>query len=274
VARHAQGRPHLAEPGGRAVKTLDAQDVRLLKQVIQLELDAVREGAGLDAVILMGADGRIFASSMPRALAAREFALMQRVKAQIPSLAAALRRQRLRLQVQSFDEGSVVVAEVAKGSYLGALKAEGGSLRAMDPVLERLQVACRVLDHLLKERGFSDDELRGEPEPVRAELKALSYKLFREAYDTTKTARKNREVAQFMRGRIRDRLGPGMVDEVMDVTYNELGVTERFMNDALWPRFIETVVEKHVRRELGDIVADVCKKTWTRDVQRMVDSFV
>lgn len=274
MARKAQGRPHLKEDGGRAVKSLEAQDVRLLKRVLQIELDSVRGDTGLDIVLLVGSGGRIFASSMPTSLGAREFALMERVKAQVPSLAAQARRQRVRLQVQSFEEGSVVVAEVGRGSFLAALRADGSSVGAMDSVLGKLTVACQVLDHLLKERGFAPDEVRGLPEDVQGELKALSYRLFRDAYDTTKTARKNREVADFLRGRIRDRLGAGLVDEVMDLTYNELGVTERFMNDQLWQRFIESVVEKHVRRVSGDIVADVCAKTWSRDVQRMVESFV
>lgn len=274
MARRAQGRPHLKQDGGPAVKSLEAQDVRLLKQVIQLELDAVRSDTALDIVLLMGAGGRIFASSMEAALGAREFALMERVKAQVPALAAALQRQRMRLQLQSFEEGSVVLAEVGRGSFLVALRAEGPSVASMDPVVGRLEVACQVLDHLVKEKGFSDEEVRALPEPVRKELKALSYRLFREAYDTTETARKNRQVAVFLRERIRDRLGAGLVDEVMGVTYNELGVTERFMNDQLWQRFIESVVEKHVRRAAGDIVADVCAKTWSRDVQRMVESFV
>jgi hypothetical protein len=274
MARQAQGRPHLAEAGGRAVKSLEAQDVRLLKQVLQIELDTVRVQAGVDIVLLIGGGGRILASSMPTTLPPRGFALMERVKAQVPGLAAALRRQRLRLQVQSFEEGSVVVAQVGSGTYLAALKADGSSVAAMDAVIGRLTVACRVLDHVLRQKGFAEDDMLNEPEAVRAELKALSYRLFREAYDTTKTARKNREVAQFMRKRIRDRLGAGLVDEVMDLTYNELGVTERFMNDLLWQRFIEAVVEKHVRRISGDIVADVCARTWSRDVQRMVESFV
>ncbi|HEX9709191.1 MAG TPA: hypothetical protein VGB42_04400 [Candidatus Thermoplasmatota archaeon] len=274
MARRAHGGPHLAEAGGRAVKSLDAQDVRLLKQVIRLELDAVRADSGVDVALLMGADGRIFAASMPTALRAREFALMERMKAQVPALATALRRQRMQLQVQSYEEGSVVVAEVGRGSFLVALKADGSFLGAMDAVLGRLSVACRVLDHLIKEKGLSPEETRAEPEPVRKELEALSYRLFREAYDTTKTARKNREVAEFLRKRIRDRLGAGLVDEVMGLTYNELGSSERFMNDLLWQRFIETVVEKHVRRVSGDIVADVCARTWSRDVRRMVESFV
>jgi hypothetical protein len=73
---------------------------------------------------------------------------------------------------------------------------------------------------------------------------------------------------------VKDRLGAGLVDEVMNLTYNELGTTERFMNDKLWQRFVEIVVEKHVRRLSGDIVADVCRRTWSKDVARMSESFV
>jgi len=270
----APPRTGLASSGGRAVKSLDAEDVRLLKQVLQIELDALRADAGVDVVFLMGADGRIFASSIPRKLAQAQYRLMERVKQQIPQLAAPMRRQRLKLQVQAYEEGAVVISEAGQGAFLAAIKVDHGSVKGMDPILRRTDIACQAVAHLLKEKGFSDEAMRGYPEEVKAELKSLSYRLFREAYDTTKGARKNRDIAEFLRRKVRDRLGAGLVDEVMELTYNELGTTERFMNDKLWQRFVEIVVEKHVRRLTGDIVADVCKRTWSKDIARMVESFV
>jgi hypothetical protein len=267
-------RAGLEETGGRAVKALDADDAALLKQVLQLELDAVRSEAGVDAVLLLGVDGRIFASSIPPKLAQNPYRLMERVKHQVPHLAATLRRQRLKLQVQSFEEGAVVIAEVSEGAFIATVQADSGSVKGMDPVIRRIQVACKAVAHILREKRFSDQDLRGYPEEVRSELKSLSYRLFRDAYDTTRAARKNREIADFLRKKIRDRLGPGLVDEAMAVAYNELGTTERFMNDKLWQRFIETVVENQVRRLSGDIVADVCKRTWSKDIARMIESFV
>ena len=246
----------------------------LLKQVLQLELDAVRTEAAVDVVLLMGADGRIFASSIPSRLAPQQYRLMERLKGQVTHLSASLRHHKLKLQVQSFEEGSVVIAEVSSGSFLAAAKAEGGSVRAMDGVIRRLDVACKAVAHIMQEKGFADDDMKGYPEEVRSELKSLAYRLFREAYDTTKAARKNREIAQFLRRKIKDRMGAGLVDEVMNLAYNELGTTERFMNDKLWGRLVDIVVEKHVRRLSGDIVADVCKRTWTKDVDRMIESFV
>ena len=267
-------RTGLASSGGRAVKSLDAEDVRLLKQVLQLELDALRADAGLDVVFLLGADGRIFASSIPRKLAQAQYRLMERVKQDAPRIAAPMRRQRLKLQVQAYEEGAVVIAAAGQGAFLAAVKVDHGSMKGMDPILRRTEIACQAVAHLLKEKGFDDDAMRGYPEEVKAELKALSYRLFREAYDTTKGARKNREIAEFLRRKVRDRLGAGLVDEVVDLTFNELGTTERFMNDKLWQRFVDIVVEKHVRRLSGDIVADVCRRTWSKDVARMSESFV
>jgi len=274
MAPSAPPRTGLASTGGRAVKSLDAEDVTLLKQVLQLELDALRADAAVDVVFLMGADGRIFASSIPRKLAQPQYRLMERVKQQVPHIAASLRRQHLKLQVQTYEEGAVVIAEASRGSFLAAIKVGQGSVKGLDAVIGRTEVACKAVAHLMAERGFSDEEMKGLPDEVRAELKALSYRLFREAYDTTKGARKNREVADFLRKRIRDRLGAGLVEEVMGLTYNELGTTERFMNDKLWQRFVDIVVEKHVRRLSGDIVADVCRRTWSKDVGRMLESFV
>jgi hypothetical protein len=267
-------RTGLQVSGGRAVKSLEAANVTLLKQVLQIELDALRADAGVDLVFLMGVDGRIFASSIPRKLAQNQYRLMERVKQQVPLLAAALRQTRLKLQVQTYEEGAVLIMEVGDGAFLAAVKVDHGSMKGMDPVIRRADVACKAIAHILKEKGFSDEEMRGYAEEVRSELKTLSYRLFREAYDTTKGARKNREIAEFLRRKIKDRLGAGLVDEVMDLTYNELGTTERFMNDKLWQRFVELVVEKHVRRLTGDIVADVCRRTWSKDVGRMIESFV
>ena len=272
----AEGAPRtgLASSGGRAVKSLEAADATLLKQVLQLELDALRADAGVDVVFLMGVDGRIFASSIPRKLATVQFRLMERVKQQVPHTAASLRRSQLKLQIQAYEEGAVVIAQAGQGAFLAAVKVDHGSMKGMDPIIRRTDIACQAVAHILKEKGFADEDMRGYPEEVKSELKSLSYRLFREAYDTTKGARKNREIAEFLRRKVKDRLGAGLVDEVMELTYNELGTTERFMNDKLWQRFVEIVVEKHVRRLSGDIVADVCRRTWSKDVGRMIESFV
>jgi hypothetical protein len=274
VAPPNRPRTGLADSGGRAVKSLDADNVRLLKQVIQLELDGARADAGLDVLLLMGSGGRIFGSSMPAKLSAKQFALMERVKAQAFQMGGATQRQGLRVQVQSFEEGSIIFSQAGSGALLCALKADGGSVGAMDSVLERMKVAGGALEHILKEKGFSPEETASLPASVRDELKALSYRLFREAYDTTGTARKNREVAQFLRARIKDRLGAGLVEEAVSLAYNELGTSERFMNDQLWMRFVDIVVEKHVRRLSGDLVADVCLRTWKKDIARITESFV
>src|SRR6266511_4039518 len=85
-----------------------------------------------------------------------------------------------------------------------AAQADGGSVKAMDGVIRRLDVACKAVAHIMQEKGFADDDLKGYPEEVRSELKSLAYRLFREAYDTTKAARKNREVAAFLRRKIKD----------------------------------------------------------------------
>lgn len=264
----------LATTGGRAVKSLEAEDVTLLKQVLQLELDALRADAGVDVVFLMGVDGRIFASSIPRKLAQNQYRLLERAKQQVPQIAATLKKQRMKLQIQTYEEGAVVIAESGPGAFIAAVKVDHGSMKGMDPVIRRTEIACQAVAHILKEKGFADEDLRGYSEELKSELKSLSYRLFRDAYDTTKGARKNRDIAQFLRRKIKDRLGAGLVDEVMSLTYNELGTTERFMNNELWQRFVELVVEKHVRRLSGDIVADVCRRTWSKDVGRMSESFV
>ncbi|MCD6461477.1 MAG: hypothetical protein J7L61_01915 [Thermoplasmata archaeon] len=57
-------------------------------------------------------------------------------------------------------------------------------------------------------------------------------------------------ILEWMKGLIGETLGIGSVDEIVTMTFNELGTSAPYMTDNLWPVFAEKVIEK-VRGERG-----------------------
>jgi hypothetical protein len=55
---------------------------------------------------------------------------------------------------------------------------------------------------------------------------------------------------------------------------NELGTSAAYMKDSDWLKFVERVIDHHIKARSGDIVADKCRKTWVPEVERKLKSFV
>jgi len=65
-----------------------------------------------------------------------------------------------------------------------------------------------------------------------------------------------------------------MTDELLTLTFNELGTTAPYMNDKLWMMFAEKLINEHIKRASGDLVADECYKTWIPELQQKLKTFV
>jgi hypothetical protein len=55
---------------------------------------------------------------------------------------------------------------------------------------------------------------------------------------------------------------------------NEMGTSPAYMKDNDWLKFVDRIIEAHIRVKGGEIVAEECKKTWIPEVERKLKSFV
>jgi len=95
-----------------------------------------------------------------------------------------------------------------------------------------------------------------------------------ERFDQTKQYRKNTEILEFIKKKLADVVGVGAVDEIITVTFNELGTSAPYMTDQLWRIYLEKVIQKHVRAMSGEIMADECYRTWMPELDKKLRSFV
>jgi hypothetical protein len=64
----------------------------------------------------------------------------------------------------------------------------------------------------------------------------------------------------------------GAVQEVLSVSFNEVGTSAAYMKDDQWIRLIEILVDK-VRVAGGDVLADKCAKAWIPEAKRRLKAF-
>lgn len=258
---------------GKVDKTMEAESVGLLKHMLDTELARVRRENGLDLVLFLGVDGRIFASDVPWTLDAAQYHLLNLVKGNLPHICGQLSRQNLRLSVQQYDAGTVVISGVGDKAFLVFLATKPLEISGMEGLLGNVKNASAVMKHLLDQRGTSEGDVSGYPPEVAAELRALSRALFVEKFDETREYRRNMEVLGFLRGRLRAAVGAGPLEEIVTMAFNEVGTTAAYMTERHWERFLELVIAQ-VARIAGEPAAETARLQWTPEVRKLLKSFV
>src|SRR6266566_2869509 len=97
--------------------------------------------------------------------------------------------------------------------------------------------------------------------------------LFVEKFGETKEFKKNKEIAQFLQSRLGALVGPGPLQEIVPMAYNEVGTTASYMTAGHWDRFVTILVEK-LRDLRGDTVAVKAEKEWRAYLKQVLSSFV
>ena len=82
------------------------------------------------------------------------------------------------------------------------------------------------------------------------------------------------ELLKFLKQKISSVVGIGAVDEIVTVTMNEMGTSPAYMKDQDWLKFVDRIIETHIKTRGGDLVAEECKRTWVPEVERKLKSFV
>lgn len=263
------------EAGGKIVKkTLEAEDVGMLKHLLDMELREFKDEAEIDIVLFMGIDGRIFSSFIPTTLNRKQYSLLKMVQGNLPHICAQLRAENMKLSVQQYEEGTMMIAGVGKNAFLASVIADNVEIHELETRLASVIKASAVLKHIIDAKPLKEQEMSKYPEEIATELQKLSRLLFKERFSYTKKFKKNTEIFNAIRSKIESVVGKGNVDQVTKLTFNEMGEQMGTMEENKWMRYIELVIDNHLRPMAGDHVADECMRTWIPEIQRKIKSFV
>jgi hypothetical protein len=97
--------------------------------------------------------------------------------------------------------------------------------------------------------------------------------LFVEKFGETKEFKKNKEIAQYLQSKLGALVGPGHLQEIVTMAYNEVGTTAPYMTAGHWDRFLTIVVDR-LRDLEGDAVAAKAEKDWRAHLKQVLSSFV
>ncbi|MEM2899167.1 MAG: hypothetical protein QXT63_00090 [Thermoplasmata archaeon] len=255
-------------------KTLEAENVALLKHLLEIELRRLKEEAELDMIFFVGVDGRIFASYIPEVLDASQFGLLSLWKAQLPHMCAQLRNENMKVSIQQFKHGTVIITGVGDNAFLVSLISRDVEVTNLLECMKRVLMGSLVIKHIFELKPLSESTLSKYPKEVSEELAKLSRLLFKERFVHTKEYIRNMEVLEFIKKKLSNVVGLGNVDEICTVTFNELGTSPKYMTAQLWMVFAERIIKEHVKRAAGEVMADECMRTWIPEIEKKLKSFV
>ena len=254
-------------------KRLEAETATLLKSMLDMELRRVRTEFGFDVAMLVGVDGRIFAASIPDQLSPPQYRLLNLVKANLPSICAQLGNEAMKLSLTQYDYGVTVIAQVGERSFLVLLAGGVQDITKMDETVARVRGAAAVLRHVFEQRSMAPEALAGYGRETADELRRLGRQLFVEKFEETPLFKRNRDLMNYLKAELTKAVGVGAVQEVLSVSFNEVGTGASYMKDDQWLRLVDLIVEK-VRAAGGDVLADRCAKAWVPEVKRRLKAFL
>lgn len=255
-------------------KTLEAENITLLKHLLNLELRRLCKENNIDIVFFMGVDGRIFSSHIPGQLTPPQFHLMNLTKSNMKHICGQLQSENMTVSIQQFKEGTIMISGVGDNAFLVSIVGKGVELSQIRETIDAVTNASAVLKHILEVKPINDETMADYPAEVSDELRILSRLLFKEQFEHTKEYRKNQEILAFIKDKIQSVMGVGIVDEIVTLVLNELGTAPAYMDDKLWRLFVDKVINDHIRGQRGDIVADECLQAWVPEVDKKLKSFI
>jgi hypothetical protein len=255
-------------------KTMEAQDVGMLKYLLETELTRLRDEAEIDLALFMGIDGRIFSSYIPVDLDTEQYYLLNLVHTNLPHICAQLRSENLQISIQQYDEGVIIISGIGDAAFLACLFTKKHNISEIEGQIRPIQKSSAVLKHIFEMRPLKTDELSSYPEDVVEELSKLSRLLFKERFTYTKEYKKNVEILEIIKKKLETVIGKGAVNEVVTMTLNEMGMQVGLMKKADWMRFLERAIDDHICKMTSDLVADECRRTWVPEIESKIKSFI
>jgi len=258
----------------RLDRRMEAETVSQLKYMLEMELGNLRDRADIDLTLFIGVGGRIFATSIPEELRPDQYRLLSTFKGNLTNLCSKLKGENLEVSIERWKSGMAIVAAVGDNSFLASLLTKKSEISEMGKILDEVIKATKVLKHIFEQKDFDEDSISDYPEDVQDELNKLSRQLFVERFTHTKSYKKNEEILDFMKDKIRDAVGVGQLDQIVSVTFNMMGTSAAYMEEDMWYDFLEKVIDNHIRPIVGDIQAEQYKKRWRNELEKKLKSFL
>ncbi len=130
-----------------------------------------------------------------------------------------------------------------------------------------------MVRHLFESKPITAEILAQYDEAVGAELKRLTRLLFVDKYEETKEYKKNKEIEDYLKKKLAGLVGPGHLQEILTLAYNEVGTSAPYMTGRHWDRLVSIVVQK-LRDLRGDTVANKADREWRDHLKKIISSFV
>lgn len=259
---------------GKIDKRMEAKTVVQLKYMLEMELTQIKEENKIDIMMFMGIDGRVFSSIIPPILNAPQFRLLNLVKANLVHICSQLSSENLKISIQQYEFGTVIISGVGDNAYLASLFAKPLDISEIGTVTTNIIRGSKVLNHLFELKPITEEYLKGYEKEVSEELSKLTRKLFVEKFEETREYKRNMELLKYLKNKISSVVGIGAVDEVITLSMNEMGTSAPYMTDDKWITFTEMAINNHIKRISGEVVADECLKTWIPEIERKLKSFI
>src|SRR2546422_3480885 len=258
---------------GQVDKTMGAETVGHRKHLLETEWRGAGEENRLDIAMFSGVDGRICSSSIPNQLNPREYRLLNLLKGSLAHICSQLSGQNMMMSVQQFEAGTIIISGVGDRAFLVFLTSKPVEITKMQTVLANVVKTSIVVRHLFESKPITPEVLASYDEAVAGELKRLTRILFVEKFGETKEFKKNKEIAQYLQSKLGALVGPGPLQEIVTLAYNEVGTTAPYMTSGHWERFL-TILLDRLREIEGDSVAAKAEKEWRAHLKQVLSSFV
>lgn len=253
---------------------MEAQDVGMLKYLLETELLRLKDEAQIDLALFMGIDGRIFSSYIPFDLDNEQYYLLNLVHSNLPHICAQLRSENLKISIQQYNEGLIIISGIGDAAFLACLFSKKQEISDIEGQLRPIIKSSAVLKHIFEMRPLKSEELSNYSSDVVEELNKLSRLLFKERFTYTKEYKKNMEILEIIKKKLESVLGKGAVNEVVTMTLNELGMQVALMKKPDWMRFLEKAIDDHISKMTSDLTAEECRRTWIPEIEAKLKSFV
>jgi len=255
-------------------RRMEAESVSQLKYMLEIELDRLRDRSDIDMILFMGTGGRIFSSSIPEDLNPTQYRLLNTFKSNIPYLAGKLKGENLDISVERWDEGMAIVVSVGEYAFIASILSKKSSLGDMGSLLEDVVNTSQVIKHIFEQKPLDEESLSQYSEEVKDELNKLSRQLFVDRFKHTRKYKKNMKILDFIKSKIEKTIGVGSVDQAVSMTFNQLGTSAPYMDEQMWYKFLDKIVDEHVRGMIGDIQAEEYKRQWRTELEQKLKSFL
>ena len=160
-------------------KTLGAENITLLKHLLTIELRRLCDENNIDIVFFMGIDGRVFSSYIPQQLTPTQFHLLNLIKTNIPHICGQLSTENMKVSVQQFKEGSIIISGVGDNAFLVSIIGKNVQVSQIRDTMDSVITAGAVLKHILEVKPITEEAMADYPEEVSGELKKMSRLLFK-----------------------------------------------------------------------------------------------